>query len=287
MTKLAYVRIGIDRTLELPDGQFVIGVAEKEQTRASADVIDLRRIDIKVGKRIKQGPRGQRLRADGPERTIATVIRAATPLKRAEAADALKTWKGDRENSERWMAAAIAVVNRGIQAHRIAWRDPYATEITTEDLWLATLGVADAQTLASGGSGEEIDVLPSRRVRESSSDRAKPGGILAEALSGTLELFEGEELLALATREINHDRLRSAAGAVAAAREVLAEELPPDGPRTAVAEALAGTAPRAASDLLEAIEQAQDALDAWRNPPEELVSHQMTRLPEDAKDARR
>jgi hypothetical protein len=287
MTKLAYVRIGIDRILELPDGQFVIGIAEEVDTRASADVLDLRRIDIKVGKRIKPGPRGQRLRADGPERTIATVIRAATPLNRAEADDALRQWKGDRENSARWTSAAIAVVNRAIQAHRIAWRDPYATELTTEDLWLARLGVADAQTLASGGAGEEIDVLPTRRVRESSSDRAKPGEIMANALSGTLELFEGEELLALATREINHDRLRSAAGAVIAARDVLAGELPPDGPRTAVAEALAGAMPQAASDLLAAIEEAQDALDGWRNPPEELVSHQLMRLPSDETGAGR
>lgn len=286
MTKLAYVRIGIDRILELPDGQFVIGIAEETEARASADVIDLRRIDIKVNKRIKQGPRGQRLRADGPERTIATIIRAATPLQRAEADEAMRSWKGDKENSQRWTAAAIAVVNRAIQAHRIAWRDPYATEITTEDLWLARLGVADARSLVSGGSGEEIDVLPSRRFRESSSDRAKPGGIVAEALAGTLDLFEGEELLALATREINHGRLRSATGAVAAARDVLADELPPDAPRTAVAEALAGSAPRAASDLLAAIEEAQDALDGWRTPPEELVSHQMQRLPDDAKDTR-
>lgn len=285
MTKLAYVRIGIDRVLELPDGQFVIGVAEGDETRASADVVDLRRIEITAGKRIKSGPRGQRLRAVGPERTIATIIRAATPLTGDEAAEAMRGWKDDRVSGERWTAAATAVVNRAIQARRIAWRDPYSTEITTEDLWVAKLGVADAQTLATGGSGEEIDVLPSRRFRESASDRAKPGQLIATALAGTLELFEGEELLALAVREVNHERLRSAVGAMAAARDVLAEELPPDGPRTAVAEALAGSGPRSAVDLLDSIEHAQDALDGWRNPPDELVSPLVMQLPRHEKDA--
>lgn len=286
MTQLAYVRIGIDRVLDLPDGQFVIGIASEDELEASADVVDIRRIDVKADKRIKHGPRGRRLRAKGPERTVVTVIRAATPLGREAAGTAMKQWKDDRDQRESWTAAAIAVVNTALAAHRVAWRDPYATEITTEDLWLARLGVASADVLASGGAGDELDVLPSRRVRDDASSRAKPGEIISAALSGSLEIFEGEQLLAFATREINHDRMRSAAGAVRAASEVLAAELPADGPRTAVAEALAGDGPWAAADLLDAIEDAQDALDRWRDPVEEFVSHQTMRLPTDETDPR-
>jgi len=72
-----------------------------------------------------------------------------------------------------------------------------------------------------------------------------------------LPLLEGEELLAVAVREANHGRLRSAAAALDAARRLLAQELG--------IPVVDGDPPTLDRDgLLAACGAAQDAVDRWR-----------------------
>lgn len=275
MTRLAYVRIGIDRALDLPDGRFVIApdgsthddrVTGELSARASGDVLDLRRVEAGSGKRLAAAAGGRRAESGGPEHTIATIVRAATPLDRRGAAAALEQWKRDADDLGRWVDAALAIVNRAIRAHRLVWRDPYLVELTGEDLWMACVGHASAQGLAAGTAGDEVDALPQQRAKQSVGDRARPGEVVASALAGTLPLLQGEELVAFAAREVNHGRLQGAAAALAAGARLLSAELGRgslDG--AAVEEIARGAANGSAAALLAAISGIQDVLDGWRS----------------------
>lgn len=275
MTTLAYVRIGIDRDLYLTDGHYVIdptGVTAEDRAtgallvRASADVLDLRCLDAVGGRRISAGF-GSRRRDGGevPKRTVATLIRAAMPLEGDDAAVTMEQWRRDPGEVDRWTSAALAVVNRAIRAYRLVWRDPYAIEITTEDLWFARVGHAPAETLAAGKPGDEIDALRGRRHRDSAGERVRPGEVISTALAGEVVLTEGEELLAFAAREANHHRMRSADEGLRAAVRLLTQEL---GPGSDEAQALAAIAARkpggGPAPLLQALAGIQDVVDGWR-----------------------
>ncbi|WP_320670039.1 hypothetical protein [Patulibacter defluvii] len=276
MTRLAYVRIGIDRGLDLPDGRYVIApdgsthddsAVGELSARASGDVLDLRRVEAASGKPLAAKAGGHRADSGGPEHTIATIVRAATPLDRRGAAAALEQWRTDADDLARWVDAALAVVNRAVRAHRLVWRDPYLIELTHEDLWLARVGHAPPEDVAAGTAGEEVDALTTAsRRRVSSTDRARPGEVIGLVLGGRLPMLEGEELLLFAVREINHGRLRGATAALQAGARLLVDELgreSVDG--AAIGELMRTAGGGSAAALLATITAIEDLLDGWRS----------------------
>jgi hypothetical protein len=263
--RLAYVRLGLDRPLPLPPGRHVIaaGPSDKGQHRltgierdeADTDVLDLR-ASVPAG-----APAAKRRRGRPPVTAdalfVSTLVRASEPQTMAQADAVLEGWRRDSGEVRQWLGAGLATLNRALRAHRLVQRDPYAVEVTTEDVAWATVGHATAETLAEGGAGEEIDALDRRRLRRQNAvQRAKPGAVVSASLTGELALLEGEELVSVAVREANHDRLRSAAAALAAGNRLLAEELGLDLPTGRVAP------DRTA--ILDACRDLQDTVDGWR-----------------------
>lgn len=271
-TQLAYVRLGLDRPLPLSTGRNVIaaGPSEHDPHRVTgiardpggADVLDLELAD--PGDPARGAPKRRRRAADpAGTRFVVTLVRASEPLEPARAAAILEGWRRDGAEPRLWVGAALTAANRAIQAHRLVHRDPYAVEITVDDLLWAVVGHASSDVLGTGGTGEQIDALGSRRGRSNASQRARPGEVTGLALTGGLALLEGEELVSVAVREANHGRLRSATAALAAGRDLLGHELDPRaaGWLSRVPE------PRDldAAALLSSATELQDVVDHWRS----------------------
>lgn len=287
-TQLAYVRLGLDRPLPLPPGRNVIaaGPSGAEPHRVTgiarspggADVLDLELADPAEPSR--GAPKRKRRRADpAGTRFVVTLVRASEPLDAGHAAAVLEGWRRDHAETQLWVGAALAAVNQAIRAHRLVQRDAYAVEVTLDDLVWAAVGHAPADVLGAGGAGEQLDALPQSRGRPSSSQRAKPGETIGQALTGGLALLEGEELVALAVREANHGRLRSAAAALQAGRDLLSTEL--DVRYASALDRLPLAAPTAdAAALLDAGGRLQDVVDHWRSGLDSLDAPDVVRAAE-------
>lgn len=271
--QLAYVRLGLNRAVPLPAGRNVIaaGPSQAEPHRVTgvvraaggADVLDL---EVPGAPELaRMAPRRKRGREDpAGTQTIVTLVRASEPLDRRRAEAVLDEWRRDDQEARLWLGAALATVNQGIRAHRLALRDAYAVEVTIEDVIWAVVGCADADVLGDGGVGEQVDALQGRRQRASSAMRAKPGETIGRAFTGELPMLEGEELVALAVREANHGRLRSAAAALGSGRALLEQEL--DDRAITYLDTIAAPDPTAdAAAMLERAEQVQDVVDHWRS----------------------
>jgi hypothetical protein len=270
--QLAYVRFGLDRPLPLATGRSVIAAGPSgatphrstgiERNPGGADVLDLEVADPTDPSR--GAPKRKRRSADpAGTRFVATLVRASEPLEPARAAAILDGWRRDGAEPRQWVGAALTAVNRAIQAHRIVQRDPYAVEVTLDDLLWAVVGHASSDTLGTGGVGEQIDALGKRRERNNAAQRARPGEVTGLALTGGLALLEGEELIGFAAREANHGRLHSAAAALTAGRELLGHELD-----QRAAGWLSRVSPPASHDaaaLLASVGEVQDVVDHWRS----------------------
>lgn len=265
-TRLAYVRLGLDRPLPLPAGRHVIAVGPSgavphrttgvERDAAGADVLDLRAA-TPTGVPETKRRRGRAATVNVDALFVVTLVRASEPLQPVKADAVLEGWRRDSGEVRQWLGAGLATLNRALRAHRLVQRDPYAIEVTVEDLAWATVGHASADVLAEGGAGEEIDALDRRRLRRQNAvQRAKPGAVVSASLTGELALLEGEELVSVAVREANHDRLRSASAALLAGTRLLAQELALDLPD-----------PGHSHDreaILDACRDLQDTVDGWR-----------------------
>lgn len=292
---LAYVRLGLDRALPLPTGRNVIAagpsgarrnrVTGVERDQAGADVLDLETPDPE--KAARTAPRRRRRDADpAGTRFVVTLVRASEPLDASTAASVLEGWRRDHAETQRWVGAALAAVNRAIRAHRLVHRDPYAMEVTLDDVVWAAVGCAPAEVLGTGGAGEQLNAMPKGRGRLTSTQRARPGETVGLALTGGLPLLEGEELAAVAVREANHGRLRSALAALGAARQVLHEEL--TGPAAAAASALDARVDADPDAIFAAAEALQDVVDRWRSgvDPNEAAGVARAAEAEEAAEAR-
>jgi hypothetical protein len=292
--RLAYVRLGLDRPLPLAPGRTVIAAGPSgaaphrvtgiERDPGGADVLDLERADPVDPTR---GAPKRRRRAPDPAGTqfLVTLVRASEPLDPRRAQAVLDGWRRDTTEPEQWVGAALTAVNRAIQAHRIVQRDPYAVEVTVDDVLWAVVGHGSSDVLGTGGSGEEADALGDRRTRANASERAKPGEIIGLALTGGLALLEGEELVGLAVREANHGRLRSADAALRAGRTLLREELDPR------AAGWLGRVPEPrgsdAAAVLACAQELQDVVDHWRSGRDASEAPDVVRAAEaeEARDA--
>jgi len=270
--QLAYVRLGLDRPLPLSAGRNVIAagpsgakphrVTGLERSPGGADVLELELPDPEDPAR--GAPKRKRKRPDpAGTRFVVTLVRASEPLEPARARAILDGWRRDGAEPRQWVGAALTALNRAIQAHRLVQRDPYAVEVTLDDVLWAVVGHGSSDVLGTGGVGEQVDALGGRGGRTSSSQRARPGEVTGLALTGGLALLEGEELVALAVREANHGRLNSAAAALEAGRTLLGHELDPRA--SGWLSRVPAVAGPDADALLVAAEHLQDVVDHWRS----------------------
>ncbi len=247
--ELAYVRVVLDRPLPLEPGRYVVPSEDAgpppDPVRGLVHGSDA----LLVG----PGPSG----SAAPR--AAVLVRAGAPLRADEAQRQRRAWRAGDGAPDRWIGAALTLLNRGIRAHRLMARDPYALELTRDDVAAAGVGCAPGAALVGGRwDPAELDVTPPAPPwPRGAADRARPGARVALALAGADHLLEGEELLATAVREANHGRLRVAAVALDGARRLLEEDVGrPLG---------AGARPAPEREaLLAACAHVQDAVDDWR-----------------------
>ncbi|WP_026909869.1 hypothetical protein [Patulibacter minatonensis] len=284
---LAYVRLGLDRALPIPPGRNVIAagpsgargdrVTGVARDQGGADVLDL---EVPEPEKVSRTAPKRRRRAPDPAGTrfVVTLVRASEPLDASAGASVLEGWRRDEAEAQRWVGAALAAVNRAIRAQRLVHRDPYAVEVTLDDVVWAAVGCAAADVLAVGGAGEQLSALPRSRGRMTSSQRAQPGETVGLALTGGLPLLEGEELVAFAVREANHGRVRSALAALDAAGDLLAEELSGlAATRVGSVDVRIAAEPEA---ILTAAEQLQDVVDRWRSGEDPTTTADVERAAE-------
>ncbi|MEV4421508.1 hypothetical protein AB0L40_16215 [Patulibacter sp. NPDC049589] len=266
MTHLMYVRILADRPVGLVPGSYVVGeerpgATPVEVNRATGLPKTVGSADVLI---VRDVPKARE--PDEPSTTEATLLRASQPLPAREAEDALRGWRSSQHDRDAWRNAALQVVNTAVRALRITMRDPYAVELTDADLLGTAFGHVSPADAFKGADGTCFREGPAAIRKPSRSELLRRGEAVGLALRGAVAMLEGEELVALAAREANHGRLRSAAAALRAGRELLDAELLgahdlPAGPSPGGRSAVGGIDPEV---LIEEIAVLQDAMDRWR-----------------------
>jgi hypothetical protein len=142
----------------------------------------------------------------------------------------------DELDRERDVEAAVAIVNRVVQSHRIAAADPYVREVSAAQALVTRAGWGEGEQVASGLwlHARELTSRPRRRGgrRRDRSWALRPQERLAALLSGRSSGLLCEELSLRARLDLDQGRPSHAAvgldGALAAAVGELAAERRPD-----------------------------------------------------------
>lgn len=152
----------------------------------------------------------------------ATLVDAA-PLDAAAAARRL----GDAD-LEALADAAIARLNRVLQAHRVAVADPYAREVARRQALVARVGYGDGERVADGrwDSARELPATTARRGG-GRSQALRPQERLAALLAGRDAALACEELALRARSDVDAGRLREGALQLRAALQAALAELEP------------------------------------------------------------
>jgi hypothetical protein len=150
----------------------------------------------------------------------ATVVRAA-PF---GGADDAAGWLAGVDLDEE-LTAAVAILNRALQAHRLAAADPYVTDVTAERALVARVGYGSGEEVADGRFTEarELPRFGPRRARRSME---APEERFAALLSGREETLPAEELVLRARSDLTAGRLQEAALQARVAIEALLAALP-------------------------------------------------------------
>jgi hypothetical protein len=173
-----------------------------------------------------RAPRGRRTRAvdPSPEPALvttgrATVIAAAEPFVDAAAA---ARWLADA--GEAVLAEHLAVLARSLHTFQVVTADPFAEPVGRDQLLVARVGYGQGEEVADGEWTEARELLPSRR-RVKRSRILEPQSRLAAALGQRLPVLICEELALRARRDVDGERLRTAALQLRAALEAASVEL--------------------------------------------------------------
>jgi hypothetical protein len=140
----------------------------------------------------------------------ATVVRATPFASPDNAAEWLAGLRGDAAELEEELAAAVAILNRGLRAHRVAKADPYVTEVSAERALVVRIGYGSGEEVAEGRFGECMELPPSGRRRPRRSMEA-PEERFAALLGGREEVLPAEELVLRARADLTAGRLTEAA----------------------------------------------------------------------------
>ena len=200
--------------------------------------------------------------------TTRTTIVRATPFSGDEEAAA---WLAGLDLDEE-LAAAVAVLNRALHAHRVASADPYATEVSRERALVARIGYGSGDEVADGRFGEARE-LPAQGRRRARRSMEAPEERFAALIGGREEVLPAEELVLRARADLNAGRLAEAALQSRVAIEALlasrvaSEESGPAGGSLAVHREAIGAAANAAlrdelpGDSAAALEEAVAAME--------------------------
>ena len=179
-------------------------------------------------RRMLRGRRPRSIEEAEPEpvpTSRATVVRAA-PF---GSGDDAASWLAGADLDEE-LAAAVAVLNRALHAHRLAAADPYVTDVTAERALVARVGYGSGEEMVDGRFAEarELPRFARRRARRSME---APEERFAALLSGREEALPAEELVLRARADLAAGRRQEAALQARVAIEALLAALP-DSPET-------------------------------------------------------
>ena len=225
-----------------PDGRYLV--------RPSADALVESVLVLKTlgapERRMLRGRRPRPIEEAEPEpvpTSRATVVRAAA----FPDADAAGAWLGGADLDEE-VAAAVAVLNRALRAHRLAAADPYVTDVTAERALVARIGYGSGEEAADGRFAEARE-LPASGPRRARRSMEGPEERFAMLLSGREEALPAEELVLRARADLTAGRLQEAALQARVAIEALLAALP-DSPDNATVSAHRDTCASAANTAL-------------------------------------
>lgn len=159
--------------------------------------------------------------------TRVTVVPARSFGSTDEARQWLEGCRGDEQQQEALADTALLLVNRAIQAHRVAAADPYVHDVARVQAQRVRVGYGTGTELIEGRSSQAYDLPPEggrRRRRAVLGPQEELAGIL-----GNRRRVDPSEDMALRARmDLDQGRIAQAALQVAAALEALATEVARD-----------------------------------------------------------
>ena len=179
--------------------------------------------DLQAPRRRRLGRRRARSAAPGAEPDAVEVTRATVidtdPLPDEGARAWLDAAVRDRDKT---VGAALALLNRTIEGHRLAAGDPYVAEVGAHQALATRVGYGSGEQVADGDweAARELPLqAPSRSLLLTPQQR------LAALLSGRDVALACEELALRARLDLDQDRGREAALQLAAALDAALAEL--------------------------------------------------------------
>ena len=210
--------------------------------------------------------------APAPVATTRVTVIDPVPL---SAESQAKAWLGELDR-ERDIAAAVAIVNRVVHAHRLASADAYVREVSSPQALVIRAGWGEGEQVASGMwlHARELSERPRRGRRRDRSWALRPQERTAALLSGRSAGLLCEELTLRARLDLDQGRPGLAAVSLeralgAATRELAAERREDLALRIAELEQLSGGVRDQAAAVLAG---GTDSVD------EELLGHALGRL---------
>ena len=155
------------------------------------------------------------------------------PLPDADRADAWLRGAGEPE-----LAAGLAVLNRALQAHRIATADPRLHGVGRSDALVARLGYGAGEQVADGKWTDARELIDARSGRRRSRRLPVAQARLAALLTGRHAPLVTEELALRARLDLDEGRTREAALQVLVALDAALAELANDPAAPALADRL-------------------------------------------------
>jgi len=149
-----------------------------------------------------------------PARVRSTRVTVIDPVS-LSAEQQARRWLDDLDH-EREIMAAIAVVNRVQQMHRLASADPYVHEVSPTQALVVRAGWGEGEQVADGRwlHARELPWRPrgrqSARARRSRASALRPQERLAALLGARSEALDCEELALRARLDLDQGRLRLA-----------------------------------------------------------------------------
>jgi hypothetical protein len=164
---------------------------------------------------------------DAPEPveiTRVTVIRGAQFTDDAAA----REWiEGCADVADDEIAEALRLLNRAVQAHRVAAGDPYATDVSRERARRIRLGYGSGDELVDG-RWRDAYAMPPPAPRGRGRRMLEPHEQLARILGGRRSTYPSEDLLLRARLDLEQQRTREAAMQARAGHAALEAELASD-----------------------------------------------------------
>jgi hypothetical protein len=178
-------------------------------------------------RRLRRRRRGRTVEEAQPAAAVptarATVVRPSPFEGREQAARWLAGVRADPEAAGAQVAAAVAVVNRALRAHRVAAADPSTRDVSSDGALVVRIGFGTGDAVADGRYERAWELPGGRRRRRRSMEA--PDERFSALLSGREAILACEELVLRARADLDSGRTREAALQARVALEALLVEL--------------------------------------------------------------